>query len=489
MPVSSLPSPYGIGTLGKAAYRFVDFLHGAGIGLWQVLPLLPTSYGDSPYQSCAANALNPYLIDLDLLAEEGLLKAEEYISLDWGTNPRRVDYSKLYALRTKVLRSAFSRFDRNGGAWREFLAEGKYRGFALFMALKEKFGGAPYTEWGEYAEYDEAVASAFEAAHRDDAEFWQFTQFLFLRQWKALKEYANGRGVEIMGDMPIYLSRDSVEMWQDRRSLFLIDGEGNPAVQAGVPPDAFSDTGQLWGNPVYDWAKMKRNGYAWWKNRIRESLELYDWVRIDHFIGFVRYYCIPEGMRDARCGEWRTGPGAELFRGLEHAKIVAEDLGLVTDEVRAAIAQTGYPGMKILQHAFGGDADCEHKPSNYGENLVVYTGTHDNETLYQRVSATKGDAKKIMKADLKRECALAGVRAKTRTDGQICDSILRLLYASRAKIVVLPLQDALHTGKEGRINLPATVSAENWSYRFTESDFSKKLQRKLLGLAVKSGRI
>lgn len=479
MPVSSLPGDYGIGSLGKEAYRFVDFLAQTGCGIWQVLPLLPTSYGDSPYSACSSNALNPYFIDLDLLAKEGLLEEEEYASLHWGRDPHRVDYAKLYELRFEVLKRAFSRFDRTAPAWLFFLREGKYRDYAVFMSLKMRFHGAPFTEWGDYAEYDEAVVSAYCAENQDEIEFWQFTQYEFLLQWRKLKEYAGGRGVEIMGDMPIYLARDSVEMWKYRRSLFLLDEAGAPSVQAGVPPDAFSDTGQLWGNPVYDWEKHKREGYDWWHKRISDSLDLYDWVRIDHFIGFVRYYCIPEGLTDARLGEWRKGPGAELFKGLEDRHIVAEDLGIVTDEVRAAIAETGYPGMRILQHAFDGNPQNEHKPSNCPQNAVIYTGTHDNETLFTRISQIHGKERTRMIRDLKSECAKTGVRASVRTNRKICDTILRLLFASRADMAIAPLQDVMRMGREGRINAPSTVSPENWSYRFTAEDFTPALARRL----------
>ncbi len=487
MPVSSLPSKYGIGTLGEEAYRFVDFLAKTGCKLWQVLPLLPTSYGDSPYSSCASNALNPYFIDLDTLAEQGLLQTEEYSSLGWGNNPRRVDYARLYELRFGVLKRAFSRFDRTSPEWFSFLKQGKYRDFAVFMALKAKHSGAPWTQWGEYAEYDEKRISAFSAENREEIEFWQFTQYEFLLQWNKLKAYANGRGVELMGDMPIYLARDSVEMWQHRRALFLLDEAGNPAVQAGVPPDAFSSTGQLWGNPVYDWEKHKREKYAWWHNRILNALELYDWVRIDHFIGFVRYYCIPEGLNNACLGEWRKGPGAELFKGLEEKHVVAEDLGIVTDEVRQAIEETGYPGMRIIQHAFDGNPYNEHKPSNYPQSVVVYTGTHDNETLFTRISQMGGEERARMIRDLKTECKEAGVRAIVKTDQDICATILQLLFASGASMAIVPLQDVLFMGREGRMNAPSTVSPENWSYRFEKSDFKSAFPRlaRLVGLRQK----
>lgn len=489
MPISSLPSECGIGTLGKAAYRFADYLNSAGCGLWQVLPLLPTSYGDSPYSSFSAFALNHYFIDLEMLCADGLLKREEFENIDWGDNPRRVDYGKLYLNRCAVLEKAFARFDRSDKEWLEFLAKGKYRGYALFMALKNKFGGAPYGEWGEYSEYDEEKVSRFERENLESVLFWQFTQFIFLKQWKQLKDYAHSRGVEIVGDIPFYVARDSVEMWQHKHELFLLDEEGSPAAQAGVPPDAFSESGQLWGNPVYNWEKMRCDNYSWWHSRIEDGLDLYDVLRIDHFIGFVRYYCIPAGENDARRGEWRKGPGAELFKGYENYRIVAEDLGVVTDEVRAAVLETGYPGMKILQHAFDGSRDNEHRPTNYAENIVAYTGTHDNETLMSRLSAMSSEEYEKLLFVLEEECAAAGFTVRGKTKKSVCGAILKLLYLSRANTVIFPLQDALKLGDEARINMPSVVSPDNWSYRFTETDFSDGLARRLRRLAKAGGRI
>ena len=486
MPVSSLPSPYGIGTLGKEAYRFVDFLCGAGCSLWQVLPLQPTSYGDSPYQSCAAGALNPYFIDLDFLIRDGLLKREEVRSLDWGG--ARVDYGKLYRFRIPLLKKAFARFGRSLPEWREFLARGEYHDYALFAALKDAHGGASFETWGEDAVYDEARMSAFEETHREEVEFRQFTQYLFLKQWGRLKEYANARGVEIVGDMPFYVARDSVETWKYRSELFLLNEEGMPSAQAGVPPDAFSETGQLWGNPVYDWAKMEKNDYKWWRTRIQNALSLYDTVRIDHFLGFIRYYAVPEGERDARRGTWNAGPGKKLFKGLEGAPVIAEDLGLIDAETRQAIDAIGYPGMKILQHAFDGDPYNEHKPSNYTERVVAYTGTHDNLTLFSRVSGTLGEARRRMLADLRSECVKAGVLFRASSDREICRTMLRLLYASPAYAAIVPLQDVLLLGEEGRMNFPSAVTPLNWSFRFKRSDLSAGTMQRLAALAAGSGR-
>ncbi len=488
MPISSLPSPYGIGTFGRAAYRFVDFLKGAGCKVWQVLPLQPTSFGDSPYQSNGAQALNPYFIDLDFLAKDGLLRKEEYAFLDWGSDPRRVDYGKLYRLRGTVLKKAFHRFDCERPDFKVFCRDERYREYAIFMALKEMHGGASFEQWGEDSVYDEARVAQFAAEHAEEVLYHQFTQFFFLLQWKKLKDYANDRGIEIMGDIPFYVAWDSVETWKYGNALFLLNDDGSPAAQAGVPPDAFSATGQLWGNPVYDWEKMKQNEYVWWRSRIRNGLALYDILRIDHFIGFVRYYCIPAEVTDARVGEWRRGPGAELFRGFEQSRIVAEDLGVVTDEVRAVVTQTGYPGMKILQHAFDGDPYNEHKPSNYTSNFVAYTGTHDNETLMTRISGMQGVERERMLADLRSECLRAGVMLRGKSDRAICRTIIRLLYASKADTVILPMQDILFMGAEGRMNAPSVVSSNNWSLRFLGSDLSAAVQRTLYGLAVESGR-
>ncbi len=488
MPVFSLPSPYGIGTLGKAAYNFVDFLHEAGCGVWQVLPLQPTSFGNSPYSSCASGVFNPYFIDLDLLHLGGLLEPEDYRGLDWGTDPRRVDYGKIYALRMGVLRKAFSRFKRDSGGWREFVKEEKYHDYALFMALKDRFGGVSHEKWGEYSEYNKDAVLRFGREHGEEIAFWQFTQYVFLGQWRALKAYANERGIKIMGDMPIYVARDSVEMWKYKRELFQLDGQGNLAAQAGVPPDAFSADGQLWGNPVYDWEKMKTDGYAWWRRRIADALEIYDILRIDHFIGFVRYYRIPIDAATAKEGTWEKGPGAKLFRAFEGAPIVAEDLGVVTNAVRRELEKTGYPGMKILQHAFDGNPQNEHKPGNYTENFVAYTGTHDNETLLARLKNLHGKERTVFYRDLVEECCKAWLIPHIKSRQGTCNTILRLLYASKAGLIIFPLQDALCKGQSARINAPSTVSDENWSFRFTEDEFGGELAARLSNLAKRYDR-
>ena len=483
MPISALPSPYGIGTMGQQARKFVRWLKGAGMKTWQTLPLLPTNYGDSPYQACDSKALNFYFIDFDELEKQGLLKKEEYTQIDWGDNPRRVDYGKLFLHKANVLRLAFSRFDKTNRFWQSFLNKKSYYDFGVFMSLKCQFGHEPWTEWGEYKCYDEAKVANFVKEHCDEVEFWQFTQYIFIKQWKALKRYAHKFGVEIMGDMPIYIAYDSVEMWKYGKSLFCLDERGEPSEVAGVPPDAFSDDGQLWGNPIYDWEKMKKDGYTWWKKRIDEALQLFDIVRIDHFRGFDRFYAIPVNASTARQGEWRTGPSAELFKGREDYNIIAEDLGVIDDGVREMMKKTGYPGMKVCEFAFDGNPDNEHKPSNYTSNYVAYTGTHDNEPLRSYIENLTGKYAKAFARDLKHECKQAGIAYRGKTSSLKCRTVIRLLFASKAFMIIIPMQDVLCRGAESRMNFPSTVSPDNWSYRFLENDFTAMTSGWLKGLA------
>ena len=483
MPISALPSPYGIGTMGRQARKFVRWLKGAGMKTWQTLPLLPTNYGDSPYQACDSKSLNFYFIDFDELEKQGLLKKEEYTQIDWGDNPRRVDYGKLFLHKANVLRLAFSRFDKTNRFWQSFLNKKSYYDFGVFMSLKCQFGHEPWTEWGEYKCYDEAKVANFVKEHCDEVEFWQFTQYIFIKQWKALKRYAHKFGVEIMGDMPIYIAYDSVEMWKYGKSLFCLDERGEPSEVAGVPPDAFSDDGQLWGNPIYDWEKMKKDGYTWWKKRIDEALQLFDIVRIDHFRGFDRFYAIPVNASTARQGEWRNGPSAELFKGREDYNIIAEDLGVIDDGVREMMKKTGYPGMKVCEFAFDGNPDNEHKPSNYTSNYVAYTGTHDNEPLRSYIENLTGKYEKAFARDLKHECKQAGIAYRGKTSSLKCRTVIRLLFASKAFMIIIPMQDVLCRGAESRMNFPSTVSPDNWSYRFLENDFTAMTSGWLKGLA------
>lgn len=476
MPVSSLPSAQGIGTLGKGAYDFVDWLERANIKLWQVLPLVPTGYGDSPYQSCASDALNHYFIDFELLEKAGLLKKEEYAEIVWSDDERRVDYGKQFEYKIAVLKKAFARFDREQKAWQDFLEKGKYADYALFMTLKTQFSYCAWTEWEEpYKSCEGKGLESYIAAHKEEIEFWQFTQYIFLQQWNALRAYAHEKGVEIMGDMPIYVSADSVETWKHRRDLFLLDSKGNLAVKAGVPPDAFSEDGQLWGNPVYDWAKLKKNGYRWWKERIDYAFTLFDVVRIDHFRAFDRYFAIPAEAETAKEGKWVDGPKAELFKTWGDRAIVAEDLGVIDDGVRTLLKETGYPGMKVFVFAFDQDPDNEYLPSNITQsNCVAYTGTHDNEPLLTFLQEMDEETRAYFEKTLEEECLQADVPYITETIEDECASIIALLMSTKADTVIIPMHDVLFKGEEARLNAPSTVSGKNWTFRFTERDFGRR---------------
>lgn len=489
MPVSALPSEEGIGTLGKGAYAFVDWLKSAGMRVWQMLPLLPTGFGDSPYQSYASNALNFYFIDLETLVADGLLQRGEMEGISWSGDKRRVDYGKLFEYKAALLRKAFTRFDCKNRTWKAFLRKGEYVDFALFMALKGHFHHQPWDRWedkGLRKCYARSVA-AFSKKHAVEIEFWQFTQFLFLQQWKKLKKYANGKGILLMGDMPIYVAYDSVETWKYGKDLFMLGKDGKPSLRAGVPPDAFSPDGQLWGNPVYNWKKMKKNGYRWWHKRIADSLQLFDAVRIDHFRGFDRFFVIDEGEETARNGRWLQGPSAELFDGLKRANVIAEDLGMIDDSVRAMMKKTGYPGMKVMMFGFDSE-DSEHHPKNYRKNAVAYTGTHDNQTLRGYIGQMDARTKRDFDKRLEKACLAEDVPFITESVETECESIIELLFASKANLAVVPMQDVLCMGDEARMNAPSTVSGNNWTFRFVESDLRHRKAQWLKNLTKEYNR-
>ncbi|MBQ9728239.1 MAG: 4-alpha-glucanotransferase [Clostridia bacterium] len=475
MPVSSLPSAFGIGTLGEGAYAFVDWMREAGIKVWQVLPLVPTGFGDSPYQSCCSDALNYYFIDLDLLEKDGLLAKAEYESFVWSDDERRVDYGRLYQYRTGILRKAFERFDRSSPDWRQFIDEKRYEDYAVFMTLKERFGYRPWRDWDEpYKTYDESVATSVVSEAENEVRFWQFTQFVFLKQWRALRQYATERGIAVMGDMPIYVADDSVETWKHGKELFMVDEKGNLSMRAGVPPDAFSEDGQFWGNPVYDWEKMEADGYAWWKARFQSVFSLYDIVRIDHFRAFDRFYAIPNGAETAKEGEWLDGPKEKLFDGCDSYEIVAEDLGIIDDGVRALLNNTGFPGMKVFVFAFDHNPENEYLPTHYNENCVAYTGTHDNETLRYFIENMDADERKCFEKELEDQCLALETPYLTETMDAECESVIELLFASKANLIVIPMHDVLCMGEEARLNAPSTVSGANWTFRFILRDFKKR---------------
>ncbi len=488
MPISALPSDEGIGTLGRYAFEFVDFLKAAEQKVWQVLPLNPTSYGDSPYQSCCANALNYYLIDLAELAKAGLLKISEIAEAELKDDSGRVDYFLQFKNKVALLKLAFERFERSE-EFAAFVNEGKYDDFCLFMSIKAHCDYVAWDKWPqELKNYSPQLEESWRNEHREEILFWQFTQYMFLKQWKKLKAYANAAGIAVMGDIPLYIAYDSVEMWKYGDKMFKVDEQRKPYLVAGVPPDAFSDDGQLWGNPVYDWEKMKKDGFGWWNARIADCLQLVDILRIDHFRGFDRYYEIPFGEETARNGAWAEGPSKALFEDKLELDIVAEDLGVIDDGVRELMKFVGYPGMKILEFAFDGNPDNEHKPSCYSENFVCYTGTHDNMPLKAYIDDLNEDARETYAKDLENECKLLKIDPKTDCAESMCDTEVELAYASKAFMAIIPFWDLLALGVEARFNLPSTVSRLNWSTRFEKDDFSPEMARRLKGLVKKYGR-
>lgn len=485
LPVSSLPSPYGIGCFSKEAYGFVDRLAEAGQTYWQLLPLGPTGYGDSPYQSFSAFAGNPYFIDLDALAQEGLLSPDEYADVDYGQDETAVDYAKLYERRNAVLRLAFARADaqRDPGLPAYCEEQAFWLGdYALFMAVKEHFGGRSWSEWDEDIRMRRPEALRhYREVCAEEIRFHEFLQYKFSRQWSALKAYANGKGIRIIGDIPIYVAFDGADSWANPE-LFRFDEMRRPVKVAGCPPDAFSADGQLWGNPLYDWDYHERTGFAWWIRRMKHCFRLYDVVRVDHFRGFDEYYAIPYGAATAASGRWEPGPGMKLFRALREqlgdAEIIAEDLGYLTESVERLVRESGYPGMKVMEFAFDSREAGDYMPYNYTANSVVYTGTHDNQTLAAWFDELSEDDRQLARDYL----ALEG---KGREE--IVWAFIRLTLASVAGTAVIPMQDYLGLGAEARMNQPSTIGT-NWRWRMKKDDFTEELARKLARLARVYGR-
>ena len=459
MHITSLPGPYGVGTMGKQAYHFVDFLSKAGQSCWQILPLNPTGYGDSPYQSFSAFAGNPYLIDLDTLVEEGLLKAEEPGMVCWADMPTRVSFGRLYEQRGKLLRLAYSRFTPDEG-YAAFLEENGawLPDYALFMALKESYGGAPWLDWQDSLRLREKTAlEAARKTHEEQIGYHYFVQYLFFRQWKALRAYANGKGIRIIGDVPIYVPLDSADVWVNYK-LFQLDESRHPTVVAGCPPDGFTADGQLWGNPIYDWQAMADNGFGWWIQRLSAAAGMYDVVRFDHFRGFESYWAVPAGDKTARNGKWVKGPGLPFIRTVRQAlpelDFIAEDLGFVTPEVRQLQLDSGYPGMKVLEFAFDSREESDYLPHLYPVDSVCYTGTHDNVTLKQWFDEAAPEDVACAKAYL----------GLNRQEGYI-RGMIRGCMSSVSRLCVVQMQDYLELGKEARMNFPGTLSSENWTWR------------------------
>ena len=488
MHISSLPSDYGIGTMGKEAYKFVDFLKSAKQKCWQILPIGPTSYGDSPYQSFSTNAGNPYFIDMDILREEGLLKKSDYSKLDWGKDRKNVDYETIYENRFKVLKIAFEEFKKGDlSEFYDFLQKNErwISNYALFMSIKNENDGKSWLEWEDgLRKRDSHSLWEFKSSHEDDVMFWEFVQFKFFEQWNKLKKYANDNGVSIIGDIPIYVALDSAEVWV-YPDLFELDENLVPKAVAGCPPDAFSPTGQLWGNPLYRWDVHKNTGFEWWIKRLAHCFNMYDIVRIDHFRGFDEYYAIPYGDKDAKRGWWEKGPGMDLFRTvsyrLGHKDIIAEDLGFMTDSVKRLVEESGYPNMKVIEFAFDerdtGNAS-DYLPHNYTNNCVVYTGTHDNETLLGWYGDITPEERHMVREYL----------WNFHDDEKgICRNMIRLVMGSAAGRCIIPIQDYLQLDNSARINQPSTLGT-NWKWRLKEGQFSKELQKEMLTLATRFGR-
>lgn len=485
MPIFSLPSPYGIGTMGQAARDFVKFLKDSGQTWWQVLPVCPTSYGDSPYQSFSSFAGNPYFIDLDDLAADGLLKKEEYAGLNWGGDPARVDYGLLYQRRYPILHAACRRLLAGPPAdYGEFLQKNAFwlEDYALFMAIKLSHGGQSWADWpeGERRRQPEAMARARREL-ADEIDFWRAVQYLFTRQWNALRTLAHENGVSIIGDLPIYVSLDSADVWSAPEQ-FQLDENLRPTEVAGVPPDAFTADGQLWGNPLFRWDVMKADGYGWWLRRIDHQFHVYDMLRIDHFRGFDEYYAVPAGEPTARNGRWYPGPGIAFFRIIQEwlgpRPIIAEDLGYLTDSVRKLLSDTGYPGMKILEFGFDSKTmDSEYLPHKFPHNCVVYAGTHDNDTLVNWLETAPA-------ADV---AYIKDYFHLTRQEGYHW-GVMRGGWASVADLAVMQLQDLLGLGKEARINTPSTASG-NWQWRLLPGQIPAALPRKLHKLMKLYGRL
>lgn len=475
LPITSLPSPYGIGTLGKAAYEFADFLEKAAQKYWQILPITPTSYGDSPYQSFSTFAGNPYLIDLDFLSKDGLLEEAEFADINWGDDKGYIDYARIFELRFSVLKIAFKRFASQPlpNEYKEFKKANRFwlDDYALYMAIKGAHNNRPWTEWERPLRFREKAAIAQQKRNlKDEIEFWQFLQFEFFKQWGMLKEYLNEKKIKIIGDIPIYVALDSSDVWANPQ-LFALDEELLPTVVAGCPPDYFSATGQLWGNPVYDWERHKADGYKWWISRISAAVSIYDTVRIDHFRGFEAFYAIPAEDDTAVNGKWCKGPGIELFnkikKKVENASIIAEDLGIITDEVRALLSETGYPGMKVMQFAFTAGYESAYLPHNHIQNCVCYTGTHDNDTL-------AGWVESMSEADL--EYTMAYCHAKTKDE--LPKALLATAWESCADLVVAQMQDFLGLGSEARMNIPSTLGG-NWAWRLDAASLSDELAEEI----------
>lgn len=479
MPMSSLPSPYGIGTMGEAAYRFIDFLADAGQKYWQVLPLGPTSYGDSPYASPSTFAGNPYYIDLDMLIADGLLSREDVTSRFWGDDPAHADYGALYENRFPLLRKAFENGrDRYAADIAAFRTEnaGWLENYALFMALKMRFDMRAWTEWPDDIRLHRPEAvERYSAECAEERAFWVFTQFLFFRQWDKLRAYAKERGIGFIGDVPIYVAPDSADIWSEPQ-YFLLDEDHACKEVSGVPPDGFTADGQLWGNPLYDWDKLKADGYGWWIRRMEGIARLFDVVRIDHFRGLESFWAVPAGDTTARNGYWRPGPGVGFVETLTgwfpNLRFIAEDLGYLTPEVKKLLRDSGLPGMKVLHWAFDANGDSDYMPHNIGADSVCFVGTHDNDT-------TLGWLNGLSAADK----AFAREYARLTDEEGWCWGLIRVGMSTASGLFVATMQDILELGPDCRMNRPGDPVG-NWRWRMLPGAATAETAAKLRRLTA-----
>ena len=484
MHISSLPGQFGIGTFGKSAYEFVDFLEETKQTYWQILPLTTTSYGDSPYQSFSAVAGNLNLIDFSLLKEDGLLEESDYANVNFGENPEKVDYALLFETRRPILEKAVANTSKNSEVLAEiekFEAENSswLADYAEYMAIKESFGYKSFIHWDEDIKKGEETArEKYRTELQDSIRYYTVTQYFFFKQWLALKEYANEKGIKIIGDMPIYVSADSVEMWT-MPELFKVDANNEPLYVAGCPADDFSPTGQLWGNPIYDWEKHKEQGFSWWIYRVQESFKIYDVLRIDHFKGFSDFWQIDKDAENAVNGTWEAGPGIELFQKIKEQlgdlPIVAENLGFIDAKAEKLLDDSGYPGMKILQFAFPGEDNLD-RPHHYTQNSVAYTGTHDNDVVngwYVKLSESE---RKLVSEYLNR-----------RDDETITEAMIRGIYSSVSDYAIVTMQDLLDKDATSRMNVPSTVGG-NWEWRMLAEDLTEERKEFLRNITVRYSR-
>ena len=484
MHITSLPGQFGIGTFGKSAYEFVDFLEETKQTYWQILPLTTTSYGDSPYQSFSAVAGNLNLIDFSLLKEDGLLEESDYANVNFGENPEKVDYALLFEERRPILEKAVANTSKNSEVLAEiekFEAENSswLADYAEYMAIKESFGYKSFIHWDEdIKKGEQAAREKYRTELQDSIRYYTVTQYFFFKQWLALKEYANEKGIKIIGDMPIYVSADSVEMWT-MPELFKVDANNEPLYVAGCPADDFSPTGQLWGNPIYDWEKHKEQGFSWWIYRVQESFKIYDVLRIDHFKGFSDFWQIDKDAENAVNGTWEAGPGIELFQKIKEQlgdlPIVAENLGFIDAKAEKLLDDSGYPGMKILQFAFPGEDNLD-RPHHYTQNSVAYTGTHDNDVVngwYEKLSESE---KELVSEYLNR-----------RDDETITEAMIRGIYSSVSDYAIVTMQDLLDKDATSRMNVPSTVGG-NWEWRMLAEDLTEERKEFLRNITVRYSR-